>query len=468
MSQEFPLSRLLVVDDEPVIREVIEASLAGRCHVRTTDSAAEALSAIAEDDFALLLCDLWMPRMSGVDVVRAALAARPDMAVIIMTGSADLDAFAQLLGLGVVDYLLKPFTPNQLRAAVDRGLRLRQLAEENRRLCQQVPVVALSPGFIALSPAMLEVSDLISRVAPTEATVLVTGETGTGKEMVARAIHEASPRRAGPFVAVNCGGLSDSLLESELFGHARGAFTGADVARRGCFEAAAGGTLVLDEVAEMPLPMQVRLLRVLAEREITRVGETTARPVDVRVVALTSADLRERVEDGSFREDLYFRLAVVPVALPPLRERGEEDIRALAEVLLEQACVRLGARPRALGSGVVETLLAHAWPGNVRELANVLERAVLRSGDAAVIATQDIVVRPVIETIPSIELPDEGLDMRGFLRDIEDRLIAIALARTGGSRQLAADLLGLKRTALVERLRRHPHRAVSQRQSPVS
>ena len=367
------MSRILVVEDEPIIRGELHRLLARHGHDVTEAGAVSEASAERElDTFDLIITDLRLPGAPGTDLIPLAGACP----VLIMTSYATVKSAVEAMKLGAADYVAKPYDHDEMLLVVERLL-------ANRRLRRQVAALRVDvernfpvSGMIGRCPGMLEVFDRIAKVAPTDATVLILGESGTGKELVARAIHERSPRRDAPLVAVNCAAIPDGLIESELFGHEKGAFTGAAGTHTGLVEAAAGGTLFLDEIGELPAPAQARLLRVLQEGEVRRVGASRTRHVDVRVIAATHRDLPHMVHDGLFRQDLYFRLRVVEVFLPPLRDRGD-DLGQLAQHLLEQAMRRLAKPGLAFTPAALEAILAYHWPGNVRELDNAIERAAI-------------------------------------------------------------------------------------------
>jgi DNA-binding NtrC family response regulator len=447
-------ARVLVVDDEPAVRRALHEGLSRRHDVAVAEDVPSGLRALEAAPQDVLLTDICMPGGGGAKLVREALAMQPELAVIAMSGEGSIAEFTELLHLGVVDCLLKPAPMADIERAVSRALELRRMSAENARLRTLLAPAIHVERLLGESAAMRVVRGEIARAAPTDATVLITGSSGTGKEIVARAIHDSGLRAKGPFVVVNCGALVESLLESELFGHLKGAFTGAEVDRIGCFEAATGGTLFLDEVGGMSEALQVRLLRVLASKEITRLGDRRQRHVDARIVAATNVPLQERVDAGTFRSDLYYRLAVVTIHLPDLAERGRGDIRLLAEQLCTATCERFGRPPKTLSEPAIARLAAHAWPGNVRELENALARAVIATGDAATIGAEDLVMRAGMASIPVASLPEEGMDLPAHLREMEVALIRQALERCGGNRTAAAELLGLQRTTLVQRLSR--------------
>jgi len=440
------------------VREIMRRALAGEHDVVTAEHPDEALGLLRDEPRDVLVSDIDMPGGGGRRLVPEAVSLDPALAVVVVSGAGTAEDAVEFRRLGAVDYVLKPFTVAAFEFAVARALELRDLREENRRLAEAAGERNGLEQLIGESVVMRDVKDRIRRAAPTQSTVLVTGRSGTGKEVVAHALHELSLRARGPFVAVHAGALPPHLVESELFGHARGAFTGADRARAGRFEEAEGGTLFLDEVGTMSEGAQVRLLRVLAERELTRVGEDKPRSIDVRLVAATNANLREDVAAGRFREDLYFRLAVLPIHMPPLVDR-EDDVELLARRLLERRCERAGQPRREWSTAALALLRRHHWPGNVREMENVIERALILARSSPVIEASHVVLGPgsasrEVARDALSSLPPGGLDLAAHLEQVERRYLAEALARTGGNRQHAADLLRLQRTTLVEKLKR--------------
>ena len=371
------MSRILVVDDEINMRRVLAALLEAYGHtVAQAGTVLEALAALAAGEYEVVLTDHQLPDGEGLRVVRACHEATPPTPVIVLTAFAKVELAVESMRCGAFDFLTKPFEPETVRGAISRAIERKQLQRENARLQHEVRRLAGGGLLLGDSAVMQKLRADIERVAPVRTTILITGETGSGKELVARALHAASPRAASPFIAINCSALTESLLESELFGHERGAFTGADRAHMGLFEAADGGTLFLDEAGEMSLPLQTKLLRVLQEGVIQRVGSTQPRRVDVRVLVATHRDLAERLREGLFREDLYYRLVVVTLVVPALRERVE-DVPGLARHFIHEIARTAGMSTRPLGAEAEQTLLTYAWPGNVRELRNAIERALL-------------------------------------------------------------------------------------------
>src|SRR3954470_3373452 len=371
------LRSLLVVDDEEPIRQVLTEVLSGHGYVvRTASDGEEALKELAVHDYDAVVTDVRMPRMDGLSLVRAIQQTAPDAPVIVMSAYGSHDLALKAMKAGAYDYLGKPFRPDEVLLVLRKAEERERLRRENLRLKQEMSRRA--PQLVAEGAAMKEVMRVVHKVAPATTTVLIEGESGTGKELVARALHELSPRADRPFVAVNCGAIPEQLIESALFGHAKGAFTDAKTARRGYCEEADTGTIFFDEIAELPLHTQVALLRLLQQGELQRVGESRATRVDVRVLAATNRDLAACVREGKFREDLYYRLNVVGIRLPPLRER-QEEIKALAERLLVRHAERMAIPPRKLSARALELLQRYRWPGNVREMENALERALVLS-----------------------------------------------------------------------------------------
>jgi two-component system response regulator HydG len=371
-------ARVLVVDDEPTLLRAIESLLSKKGHdVVALDSPIEATQRLAREDFDVALLDIKMPDLSGLELLSAVKHRRPEIEVVMMTGHATVETALQALKAGAYDYLTKPFEDvEHVARQVAKAAERKMLLDRNRALETQLREQRLGDGLVGGSAPMREVTRMIEAVAYSSTTVLITGESGTGKELVARALHGRSPRKAQPFVALNCGALTETLLESELFGHVKGAFTGAQRDQRGLFDAADGGTIFLDEIGDIPLATQVRLLRVLQEGEIKRVGSADAIKVDVRVIAATHRDLPKLVKTGRFREDLFYRLNVINIQLPALRERVE-DVPLLAQHFLRRYADRLGKKVRALSPETIELLCGYRWPGNVRELENAVERAVV-------------------------------------------------------------------------------------------
>jgi len=429
------MNRILIVDDEPVICRALRRLLE-RAGYRVTEAASlgEARSLCAAQPFSLAICDLRLPDGEGSDLATACAG----MPVLIMTSYASVRSAVEAMKAGAVDYIAKPFDHDEMLLIIARILKQRGLERENEQLRKDLAHVYPLEGMVGRCPGMARVCAMVQKVAPTDTTVLIRGESGTGKELVARAIHTQSPRAAIPLMSVNCASIPESLLESELFGHEKGAFTGATASHPGLIEAADGGTLFLDEVGELTAAAQSRLLRVLQDGEIRRVGATVSHTVDVRLVAATHRDLEQMVRDGDFREDLYYRLEVMEIHLPPLRERGE-DIPLLADFLLEKACARMKRPPLSFTPAAMEALQHHRWPGNVRELKNAIERAVILA---------DSTITPELLALhttgrSSAGSGDESLDdyFRRYVFEHQNHMTETELARH----------LGMSRKALWER-----------------
>ncbi|HNZ96186.1 MAG TPA: sigma-54 dependent transcriptional regulator [Thermoanaerobaculia bacterium] len=439
-------ARLLVVDDEPSMLDML--SLLWRAEgyeVETARSVGEARERLAERPVDLVLCDILMPDGNGLELLREIKASDPRVAVIMMTAYTSTKSALEAMKLGAYDYISKPFADlEELKLLVAKALEKTQLVDENVYLRGELERRYAFDRIVGRSPRMRAVFELVERVARTHSTVLIQGESGTGKELVARAIHFASPRARQRFLSVNCGALPETLLESELFGHERGAFTGAVREKRGLFQEANRGTLFLDEIGDMSLPMQVKLLRALQDRTVRKVGGTVEEPVDVRIIAATNQNLAERLAQGTFREDLFYRINVIPIELPPLRER-REDIPLLVHHFLLESSRRLGIEPRRISVEAMRRLETHSWPGNVRELENLVERTLALS-TAEVITTDDL---PLELLIPgqtgaaTPTLPSEGLDLEAHLDGLRRELMRQALERTGGHQGQAAELLGM-------------------------
>lgn len=444
------MAAILVVDDEGSARATLALLLKRRGH-RTVqaDGVAAAAKALTENAFDLVVTDLRMPDGDGLDVLRTVHAHSPQTAVILLTAYVGWESAKEAMRLGAFDYLEKGRDPDELLHRIDKALEEKALRDENENLRRQVRERFAPSGIIAGSAEMQRVFDLVARVAPTDAPVLIQGESGTGKELIAKAIHHASPRCDGRFVAVNCGALPENLLESEIFGHVRGAFSGAIGNKKGLIEEADGGTFFLDEIGEMAPSLQVKLLRALQDGEIRPVGATQATTTDTRLVAATNRDLQQMIQQGNFREDLFYRLNVISVTLPPLRER-REDIPLLAEHFLERAGRKHG-RAFRLSPEALECLLRYPWPGNVRELENAMERTAILA-HAAQIGVEDI--PPHIAVGMSLG-PAPSLAALQRLADIERAHILQALERVGWNHSRAADALGIGRTTLWRKLKEY-------------
>jgi two-component system response regulator PilR (NtrC family) len=459
---EVTSGKLLIVEDEEGLREALAAILEGAGHrVETAPDGLAALELLAHDpQFDLVIADLRLPRMDGLELLRQVRHFYPDIDLLAMTAYDSWESAVEAMRLGAYNYLRKPFRDNdEVRQAVANAMRVRRFR------AQSAPeAFASSDALIGNALEMVHIKDLLRRIAPLEGTMLLTGESGTGKSLVAKIIHYGSPRSQGPFVTISCGEFAESLLESELFGHVRGSFTGAVADKKGLFEVAEGGTVFLDEVGEMSPQTQVRLLHVLEEREVRPVGATKTVKVDVRLVAATNRDLAADVKDGRFRADLYYRLNVIPVHLPPLRER-RDDIPLLAGHFLARAARRMGKEVTGFSSGVIQILMSRNWPGNTRELENAIQRAVVFCR-GPIIEVADLDARPVgpaaagaaaaeqAEAVARVEIPSDGMDLDGQLSGMEERYIRRALELSAGSITRAARLLGTTFRSLRYRIRK--------------
>ncbi|MFP5206969.1 MAG: sigma-54-dependent transcriptional regulator [Acidobacteriota bacterium] len=458
------MAKVLVIDDEPGMRRILDVNLRRDGHtVVEAEGAADGIDLLKREDFDVVLTDQKMPDGSGTDVLRAAQEDDPTTSVIFLTAVGTVELAVESIRQGAFDFLTKPFLPDVVRAAVRRASAHAALLRENAVLKTTVEKLEGGEEILGASAAIERVREFIGRVAATSTTVLITGETGTGKELVARAIHRNSQRARKPFIAINCAAVTETLLESELFGHERGAFTGADKSRVGLFEAAHEGTLFLDEVAEMSPAAQAKLLRVLADGEIQRVGSNVARHVDVRVLAATHRNLEARVREGLFREDLYYRLAVVPVHLAPLRERAE-DIAELSRTLCARIAAEMKVPARPISAAALQKLARYSFPGNVRELKNLLERALILGQDAELLP-EDFFLPQNAAAAPlrSGQLPLEALaeqmprqlNLRETMAALERALIVRSLELAGGVQAEAARSLGLSRSDLGYKIGKH-------------
>ncbi|HZI20578.1 MAG TPA: sigma-54 dependent transcriptional regulator [Pyrinomonadaceae bacterium] len=452
---------ILLVEDKESLRRVLRLTLeAAGYAVAEAEDAREAAQALAREPFRLVLTDLRMPHGSGLDVLRAAKAADPDLPVVLMTAYGSIDEAVQAMKDGAHDFLQKPVDSNHLLLLVGRALEQARLRTENVLLREEWSKRYGFPRIVGESDAIKRSVAETQRVAQTDTTVLLLGESGTGKELFARAVHHLSPRRAGPFVAINCAAIPETLIESELFGHEKGSFTGATARRPGKFELASGGTVFLDEIGEMPLGAQSKLLRAIEEKVVDRIGGRAPVGVDVRVVAATNRDLRAAADEGAFRRDLYFRLAVFPITIPPLRERGEDAV-LLARHFAAQLGRELRRREAALSEEAVEAVRRHNWPGNVRELENAVERACILA-DSAKLTPADLGLREA-DAAGAADVADaaEHLDLSGTLseaveratRAVERRKIADALGRHEGNKTRAAEELGVSYKTLLTKIK---------------
>ena len=449
---------LLIVDDEAPLREAIAERLADHGFiVEQAGNGEDALERLAAFAFDILITDLKLPGINGRQVLDAAIERYPEMIAIVITGYGTVKDAVEAIKQGASDFIAKPFQFDALMHVLRSAMEQRRLKSENAYLRSQLEERYRFAGIVGRSRPMRELFQLLETVAATSSTVLITGETGTGKELAARAIHHNSPRRNNRFVALNCSAIPESLLEAELFGHVRGAFTGAVGNRQGRLEQAHRGTLFLDEVGTMSPSLQAKLLRVLQEREFERVGESHTVKIDVRVIAATHSDLAKMVAEGTFREDLFYRLNVIPVHLPPLRER-REDIPLLVQHFLDRLGQDAGRGPITMSQETMRHLMAYPWPGNIRQLENAVERALAfsmgRSQIEVTDLTKELQNQPDAAADSQVWFPDEGIDFDRYIEAVELSLIRRSLERTQGNKRQAAKLLNLKRTTLIEKLKR--------------
>lgn len=450
------MTRILVVDDEKSMRDFLSIMLKKEGYeVSIAGNGEDAVRAVQAEIFDLVITDVKMPRMDGLEVLTMVKDVSPETVVLMITAFATTETAVEAMKLGAYDYITKPFKVEEIKLVIRKALEKRSLRKENILLRREMESRAGFENFIGKSPPMQSVFSLIRQVADTRSTVLITGESGTGKELVARAVHFNSSRKTGPFVTINCGALPETLLESELFGYMKGAFTGAVSNKQGLFEAANGGSIFLDEISATTPALQIKLLRVLQEREFKRVGGTADVKVDVRVIAASNKNLLNEVKSGAFREDLYYRLNVLPIQLPPLRER-KEDVPPLVEFFLKKFSG--GGEPKRMTPEAMKILINNRWPGNVRELENTVERLViLASGDLIRLEHVPDTIRneqPCSELVPS-DIPDGGIDLGMLLENAEKTLLRKALEKTGGVKTEAAKILGLSFRSFRHRLQKY-------------
>ncbi len=446
--------RVLVVDDEEIMRDVLSALLTSESYaVDLAENGAQALEMIQDEDYDAMLLDLMMPEVDGIQVLEELRKIENSPVAIVLTAYASIDRVMQAAKLNAFAFIPKPFKNDELLLAVKNAIEQHKLAAENRRLKKSLHERYGYQSIIGKSAAMQQVFDLIAQVAPRRSTVLIQGESGTGKELVAKAIHASSGRADAPFIAINCGNIPSDLLESELFGHERGAYTGATRAKKGLFEAADGGTLFLDEVSTISQDIQIKLLRVIQEREFRRLGSLENIQIDVRIIAATNTDLQAAVRQGTFRDDLYYRLNVIVIKIPPLRDRTE-DIPMLARHFIKKFSDENQRDTLVLEPSALKVLMEYPWPGNVRELENVMERAVVLSQGNSISA--DLFPKNI--TLPYPETPDrfieDNISLKEKVGNFEKAIILAALEKTGWNQKKAAQLLSVNATTLSEKLKR--------------
>ncbi len=444
--------RLLVIDDEENLRHLLHSMLEKEGYEVCLAADGQAgLDLVEQQDFDIILCDLRMPRMDGIEFLKQAAGRTSTATIITMSAYGTMDLALETMQLGAYDFISKPFKPTEILLVLKKAEERERLKKENLQLRSQLKQLYGFENLIGKSPQMQGICDLIEKVAPFKSSVLITGESGTGKELVARAVHEISPRKNRTFLAINCGAIPETLLESELFGHKKGSFTGAIQDRKGFFEEADGGTLFLDEIGDIPLNLQVKLVRALQEGEVRRVGEERSIAVDVRIIAATAKNLLAEVERGSFREDLYYRLNVLPIHLPPLRERLE-DVPLLVEHFIAKYNTSHGLACKAATPAAMKLLLAYPWPGNIRELENMVERAMILSEKDRIDA--DAIPEPVAQFQQQgrKRFTDDIFSIKVMSRIIEEQLIGKALKHTRGNKSQAAKLLELSYPSLLSKI----------------
>ncbi len=452
---EQAVANILVVDDDKGIREILEIVLTQEGYdVTSVEDGLKALAKCRRQQFDLIITDLRMPKMDGIEFMKAAKEVSPESLVILITAYASGESAVRAMQEGAYDYLEKDFDIDNLKSVVQNALEKKGLKKDEADFRKEIEDTASFRGMIGKSREMQKVYGTVKKVAGTLANVMILGESGTGKELVARAIHDSSSRADEPFVVINCGGIPENLLESELFGYMKGSFTGAHTDKPGLFEVAHGGTIFLDEIAELPPLLQVKLLRAVQEKCFRRIGGTEDIKVDVRIISATNKNLEEKVKEGMFREDLYYRLNVIPIHIPPLRDR-HEDIPLLTKYLVHKYAVEFGKEIRNISSYAMELLMKYSFPGNVRELENIIERSIALE-TSNIILPENLVLNsnvPIAErALARFDVPDEGLDLDEEMKKIERIFIEKALQKTGGSRKKTADLLKVTADSLHYRM----------------
>ncbi|MFO7716325.1 sigma-54-dependent transcriptional regulator [Desulfosarcina sp.] len=449
---------ILIIDDEENMRHMLQAMLTRYSYaIDTAKDGAEGLAKITRQQFDLILCDVKMPQMSGLEFLKAGRDRLLSTIVIMMSAYGSIDMAIEAMKLGAYDFVSKPFKNEEIRLTIKKAEERERLKKENIELKNRIQRIGCGLSFgnmVGRSPVMQAVFSIALKVAPFDSTVLITGESGTGKELVAQGIHRESDRCSGPMVPVNCASIPESLMESEMFGHVKGAFTGAEKDKKGLFEIAAGGTLFLDEIGEIPVSLQPKLLRVLQEGEVRPVGGSKAKTVDVRVIAATSKDLEREMASGRFREDLFYRLNVVPIVLPPLRGRIE-DIPQLCQFFITRFNETLGSSIKNISPEAMSALMRHDWPGNIRELENAIERAIVLA-DGSTLGMENFVFGRA-GTLNSMgdDGMFDGFSLKAAKAELEDKMIRKALAATGGNRTHAANMLEISHPSLLSKMRRY-------------
>ncbi|HAS17137.1 MAG TPA: DNA-binding response regulator [Nitrospiraceae bacterium] len=449
--------QILLIDDEDDIRETLTTLLNMNGYTVTAlPDGPSAIEEVKKEKYQMVITDLMLPEMNGIDIIKNIKEVDPDIQCIVITGYATVSTAVEAMKAGAFDYLMKPFNSSEIMMLIKRALEFQELHAENQQLKKNLESKYRFENLIGNSEGIKKVCSLIEKVAETDSTILILGESGTGKELVARTIHYNSHRKNRPLIPINCGAIPESLLESELFGHEKGAFTGASSTRIGRFELADSGSIFLDEIGEMSPALQVKLLRILQQREFERVGGTKTIKVDVRIIAATNIDLEKAVQIGKFREDLYYRINVIPIVIPPLRERIE-DILLLAEYFLEYFNRTKKKAIKGFSQEAMNLLINYRWPGNIRELENLIERLVILKGDG-IVYPEDLPDKVRIirfeEGIIPLTIPDGGINLKDVVEEFENNLIVQALQKAQGVKNRAAQLLSLNRTTLVEKLKK--------------
>jgi two-component system response regulator AtoC len=451
-------NRILIIDDEENMRHMLQTMLARNGYdTYSAKNGAEGLDMLADGQFDFVLCDVKMPQMNGMEFLKAGRDRLFSTTVIMMSAYGSIDMAIEAMKLGAYDFISKPFKNEEIRLTIKKAEERERLKKENVELKDRIRRVGGSLSFgnmVGRSPSIQAVFSMALKVARFDSTVLITGESGTGKELVAQGIHRESDRQSGPMVPVNCASIPESLMESELFGHVKGAFTGADRDKKGLFEIARGGTLFLDEIGDIPVDLQPKLLRVLQESEIRPLGGGRSAAVDVRVIAATSKNLEKEMEEGRFREDLFYRLNVVPIVLPPLRHRPE-DIPLLCQFFITRFNETLGSNIKNLSSAAMAALMQHGWPGNIRELENAIERAIVLA-DGKTLELENFTFGKVGTSSPdSTGSAYDGFSLKAAKVELEDKMIRKALAATGGNRTHAANMLEISHPSLLSKMKRY-------------
>ncbi len=448
--------RVLLIDDDPEILDLLSSFLEMKGYeVDTAETGKDGLSLFSAGKYSLVISDYMLPDIDGLQASRQILSIDEDALIILITGHGSIESAVSAIKAGVFDYILKPFDLDQIEVAIHKAEKVTALKAENVKLRQVIAQSEGADNMIGRSRSMKELKRLIRRVAVTQATVLVTGESGTGKELVAQAIHRASPRAKGPFIPVNCGAIPDNLLEDELFGHKKGAFTDAIADRIGRFEQAEGGSIFLDEIGNMSLALQAKLLRVLQERIVSPLGGDESRPVDVRVIAATNLFLADEIRKGRFREDLYYRLNVIPIHIPPLRERTD-DIPQLIDFFNHRFSRLMGFPEIRFSSKAMKCIFEYSWPGNIRQLENFVERMIVLQPEGHLVQPEDLPSDIHLGSTDNLDsyVFEGRIDLKAKLTEMERSYIEQALALSGGTRSEAARLLGLKRTTLIQKMKK--------------